>query len=58
MNQELLVVGIDISKNFLDVFVSGSATLQRYANDASGRAQLATDMLARQGETGDISKAR
>ncbi|MCO7558082.1 IS110 family RNA-guided transposase [Metapseudomonas otitidis] len=46
MNQELLVVGIDISKNFLDVFVSGSATLQRYANDASGRAQLATDMLA------------
>lgn len=46
MNQELLVVGIDISKNFLDVFVSGSATLQRYANDAPGRAQLATDMLA------------
>lgn len=46
MNQELLVVGVDISKNFLDVFVSGSATLQRYANDAPGRAQLATDMLA------------
>lgn len=46
MNQELLVVGIDISKNFLDVFVSGSVTLQRYANDAPGRAQLATDMLA------------
>lgn len=46
MNQELLVVGVDISKNFLDVFVSGSVTLQRYANDAPGRAQLATDMLA------------
>lgn len=46
MNQELLVVGIDISKNFLDVFVSGSVTLQRYANDTPGRAQLATDMLA------------
>ena len=46
MNQELLVVGIDISKNFLDVFVSGSVTLQRYANDAPGRAQLAIDMLA------------
>lgn len=46
MNQELLVVGIDISKNFLDVFVSDSVTLQRYANDTPGRAQLATDMLA------------
>lgn len=46
MSQELPVVGIDISKTYLDVFVSPQASLQRYVNDVPGRAQLTCDLLA------------
>ena len=40
MTQTAVVVGVDVSKDGLDVALASAGEVQRFANDARGRAQL------------------
>ena len=40
MTQTAVVVGVDVSKDGLDVALASAGEVQHFANDARGRAQL------------------